>query len=207
MRRPLFACALTLCTAVASADPPAAPSAPAPAAPSPSPTQPAAQPAAPSVGTAVGLPRAPEFSLESTTGATRRLRDFSGRVVIVLYEDRDSNQQNNDLKRELAEHARTEDLTRDVSLVPVANLSAYNFWPARGYARDAVVEIAREQGYEIMIDWTGDMARAYRFRPGVSHALVVGRDGRVLFRAAGALSPRFRRNFFEAISAAIHAPR
>jgi hypothetical protein len=130
-----------------------------------------------------------------------------GRVVIVLYEDRDSNQQNNDLKRELADHARRENLTRDVSLVPVANLSAFNFWPARGFARDAVVDIARQQGYEIMIDWTGDMARAYRFRAGQSHVLVLSRDGRVLFRYSGAMAPRFRQTFFEVITQAIRSPR
>jgi hypothetical protein len=190
MIRRTFALALCLATSRAAGDPPAPP-----------PAQ------APSVATAVGLPRAPDFSLESTAGATRRLRDYLGRVVIILYEDRDSNQQNDTLKRELAEHARTDDLTRDVSLVPVANLSSYNFWPAKGYARDAVVDIARQQGYEIMIDWTGDMGRAYRFRPGQSHVLVLSREGRVLFRTAGPMTARFRQSFFEAVSQAIHAPR
>ena len=159
----------------------------------------------PPVTASVGLPMAPAFSLESTAGTTRRLRDYAGRVVIIVYEDRDSNMQNDALKRELSEHARRGELTRDVSLVAVANLSGYNFWPARGYARDAVVEIARQQGYEIMIDWTGDMANSYRFRQGRSHVMVLSRDGRVLFRYEGALNARMRQTFFDAVSDAVRA--
>lgn len=186
------ALALALLPAASAADPPATPT-PAAAAPAP-------------VTSSVGLPRAPDFALESTAGVTRRLGDYAGRVVILLYEDRDSNQQNDVLKRELAARARREDLTRDVSLVPVANLSAFNFWPARGFARDAVVDIARQQGHEIMIDWSGSMAGAWRFRAGQSHVVVIGRDGRVLFRVSGALSERFRAQFFEVITQAVRAP-
>ena len=151
-------------------------------------------------------PLAPDFALEGTSGQTRRLRDYRGRVVILIYEDRDSNQQNNDLKRELAERARTEDLTRDVAVVPVANLSSYSFWPASGFARDAVVDIARQQSMEILIDWSNSMSGAYRFRPSTSYVMVLGRDGRVLFRHAGALPMRARMRFFSVIGEAIARP-
>lgn len=151
----------------------------------------------------VPAPPAPDFALEGTSGQTRRLRDYRGRVVILIYEDRDSNQQNQALKRELAARARTEDLARDVAVVPVADLSAYDFWPASGFARDAVLDIARQQGLEILIDWSGSMAGAYRFRPSTSYVLVIGRDGRVLFRHAGSLPPRARMRFFSVIGDAI----
>lgn len=145
-------------------------------------------------------PRAPEFSLEGTAGHTRRLRDYLGRVVILMYEDRDSNQQNDTLKRELAARARVQDMTRDVAVVPVANLSGYHFWPAEGFARDAVVDIARQQQIEILIDWTGSMASAYRFRAGVSYVMVLDRAGRVIFRHAGPLPAQQRTRFFNAIA-------
>jgi hypothetical protein len=184
MRRLTLCLGLLLCSPLALGDPPTG-----------------------SVVNAVGLPRAPEFSLESTSGRTRRLRDYLGRVVIIIYEDRDSNQQNNPLKEDLAARARSEDLTRDVSLVAVANLSPYDFWPARGYARDAVVEISRQMGYEIMIDWTGAMSTAYRFRPGRSHVMVLSRDGRVLFRHNGPMSSATRGEFFALLTQAARAPR
>ena len=151
-------------------------------------------------------PRAPEFALEGTSGHTRRLRDYQGRVVILIYEDRDSNQQNNDLKRELADRARSQDLTHDVAVVPVANLSSYSFWPAAGFARDAVIDIAHQQGMEILIDWSNTMAGSYRFRPSTSYVMVLGRDGRVLFRHAGALPLRARMQFFSVIGEAVARP-
>ncbi len=151
-------------------------------------------------------PMAPPFALEGTSGASRRLQDYRGRAVILIYEDRESNQQNDELKRELAARARAQDLTRDVSVVPVANLAGYNFWPARGFARDAVVDIARAQGLEILIDWQGSMAGAYRFRPATSYVLVIDRAGQVIFRHAGTLPAQRRRDFFSAVSDAIGAP-
>lgn len=196
---------LGLASLSASADPvpdagppPAAPAAPtAPAGPE---TVVAPAPAAPLP------PMAPDFSLEGTSGRTRRLRDYQGQVVILIYEDRDSNQQNNDLKRELAERARAQDLTRDVAVVPVANLSGYSFWPAAGFARDAVIDIAREQGMEILMDWTSAMSGAYRFRPSTSYVMVLSREGRVLFRHAGALPLRARMRFFSVIGEAMARP-
>lgn len=166
-----------------------------------------ADPPPSSIVNAVGLPRAPEFTLESTTGRTRHLRDFLGRVVIIIYEDRESNQQNNALKEDLAARARRADLSRDISLVAVANLSAYDFWPARGYARDAVLEISRQMGHELMIDWSGAMSTAYRFRPGRSHVMVLARDGRVLFRHAGPMSAQMRESFFALLEEAARSPR
>lgn len=151
-------------------------------------------------------PLAPEFALEGTSGQTRRLRDYRGRVVILIYEDRDSNQQNDALKRELADRARAQDLTRDVAVVPVANLSSYSFWPASGFARDAVVDIARQQNMEILIDWSNAMSGAYRFRPATSYVMVLSREGRVLFRYAGPLPSRERMRFFSVIGDAMARP-
>jgi hypothetical protein len=146
---------------------------------------------------------APEFACEGTSGATRHLADYLGRTIIVVYEDRDSNHQNDVLKQELAARARAQDLTRDIAVVPVANLSGFNFWPAMGFARDAVLDIAREQRMEILIDWTGDMARSYRFRPAMSYVMVLTREGRVLFRHAGTLNTGARARFFNALAEAM----
>lgn len=207
-RSAVVALAWMLRATVATADPP--PESP-PAAPPAAPSAPAA-PGAPAGGETAAapapappppLPVAPNFALEGTSGATRQLRDYAGRAVILIYEDRASNTQNDELKRELANRARAQDLTRDVAVVPVANLAGYNFWPARGFARDAVVDIARQQALEILIDWEGSMAGAYRFRPGTSYVMVLDRAGRVRFRHAGTLSPQRRRAFFSAVSEAM----
>lgn len=187
---------------VAPAPPPEVQVPPAPAAPtSPPPAQ--AEPAPALTPPVRQRPMAPEFACEGTSGRTRHLSHYLGRAVIIVYEDRDSNQQNDVLKQELAARARAQDLSQDVSVVPVANLSGFAFWPAQGFARDAVLDIARQQQMEILIDWTGDMARAYRFRPAVSYVMVLSREGRVLFRHAGTLDASARGRFFNAVSESI----
>ncbi|MEZ4392241.1 MAG: hypothetical protein R3A48_14205 [Polyangiales bacterium] len=184
------------------ADPEPSPSdAAPPAAPAP-----AATPTPPAPPPAPALPMAPEFTCEGSSGATRHLRNYLGRAVVIVYEDRDSNHQNDVLKRELEDRVRAQGLASAVSVVPVANLSGFNFWPAMGYARDAVVDIARQQRTEVLIDWSGNMARAYRFRPGVSYVMVLSREGRVMFRHAGTLQASARSRFFNALTNAIAAP-
>lgn len=158
------------------------------------------------VNAASSRPMAPEFSCESSSGPTRHLADYLGRAVVIVYEDRDSNRQNEALKRELAERIRGQGLEREVAVVPVANLSGFNFWPAMGFARDAVLDIARRQGSEVLMDWSGEMARAYRFRAAMSYALVLDRHGRVLFRHAGTLQSGARSRFFNAMTEAIASP-
>lgn len=165
-----------------------------------------AAPAPPVAAPAPTHPMAPEFSCEGTSGATRRLRNYLGRAVVIVYEDRDSNHQNDVFKRELEDRVRAQGLASAVSVVPVANLSGFNFWPAMGYARDAVIDIARQQHTEVLIDWSGHMARDYRFRPGVSYVMVLSREGRVLFRHAGTLQASARSRFFNALTDAIAAP-
>lgn len=152
------------------------------------------------------LHRAPGFSLEGTSGRTRRLDEFSGRIVIVVYEDRDAVHQNDALKSDLAARARAGNVSRDVVLLPIANLAGLRFWPAEGFARGAVVDTARQQNVEILIDWTGDVGRAYGFPPRRSGVAILGRDRRVLFRESGTLSPTQRQRFFEILTAATAQP-
>jgi hypothetical protein len=149
---------------------------------------------------------APEFALEGTTGAQRRLRDYRPRVVVLVYEDRDAGSQNQALKDELARRAATSGLARHVALLPIADLHGYDFWPARGFARDAVVDIARRLGVEILIDWRGDVGRAYRMARGASNVVIVGRDGRVVYRSSGPLDAARREVFFRALDGAIAGP-
>lgn len=147
--------------------------------------------------------RAPDFALEGTSGATRRLSSYAGRVVILVYEDRDSSQQNDALKRELAARAQDATLSREVALLPIANLDGYGWWPARGFARDAVVDIARQQHHEILIDWSSTVARAYRFEPRTSHVLVIDRSGLVRYEAAGGLDAAQRAEFFRVLETVV----
>lgn len=142
-------------------------------------------------------------TLESTGGPVRRLSDFAGKVVVLIYEDRESAQQNAALKRELAERAQRADRSRNVVLLPVADLHAYDFWPAHGFARKAVVDAAAKAGIEILMDWEGSTARALKLHPKQSQVLVFDAAGSELFRSSGTLSDAERSRFFAVLERAL----
>ena len=142
-------------------------------------------------------------TLEGTSGKTRTLSDYAGKVVVLIYEDRDSATQNTELKRELAARAQTSPKAKQVRLLPVADLHAYDFWPARGFARKAVVDAAGKAGVEILMDWQGSAARVLRLVPRQSQVLLFDAGGSLVFRGAGALTTDERSKFFAALDAAV----
>lgn len=46
-------------------------------------------------------------------------------------------------------------------------------------------EFKKKLAYPVMLDWSGDVARAFSYRPKNAHLLVIGRDGKIHFSAVG----------------------
>jgi hypothetical protein len=150
--------------------------------------------------------KAPWFSLEGTSGGTRTLHDYADRVVLMMYEDRDSTDVNAPLKAEVRRRIWTEMLWKRLAVVPVADVRRYDYWPARAVVRAAVIEQAKALGTEILLDWKGDVFRHYGFRSPDSNVVLIGRDGALVYQHTGPLYPSERRRFHELLSAEL-APR
>jgi hypothetical protein len=136
---------------------------------------------------------APNATLEDADGRVSELRAFRGRPVLILYEDRDSATQNDPLKKELGELARGDRYKARIALAAVADVSAWDFWPAKGFVKDAIRDESRKQGTTIYCDWTGAFRKTFQLRRGVSNVVLVGRDGKVVFTAEGAVPVEQRR--------------
>lgn len=156
-----------------------------------------------SVGTFAEPRQAPSFALESTAGARRSLGDYAGRVVLLMYEDRDSQEQNASLKAEVRRRIRQESLGRSLAVVPIADVGRYDYWPARSVVRAAVADQAKALGTEILLDWNGDVARRYGFRTPGSNVALIGRAGELLYQRTGALAADERRRFHALLSGAL----
>src|SRR5262245_31712528 len=80
-----------------------------------------------------------DFSLPTTAERELSFASMRGKVVVLFYEDRGTRNDNQRLKdslqRALAADAA---LGARVAVLPVANVSGYDFWPARWFARRAV---------------------------------------------------------------------
>jgi hypothetical protein len=138
--------------------------------------------------------------LESSAGGRRRLSDYRGRVVVLFWEDREHQRQNAALKDALGRLANDPGLVREVAVVAVGDVQAYDFAPARSIVRGAITAIARVVGIEILFDWQGALARApFSLQTGRSNVLVLDADGRPVVRRSGELDAGERQALLDTV--------
>jgi hypothetical protein len=118
---------------------------------------------------------------------TLDLRAINGKPILVLYEDKDSAKVNELLKADLSRLAKGDRYRSAVALVPVADVQSFDFWPVRGFVKDAIRSESKKQGATIYCDWDGNLQRAAGFKRGTSSVMLIGRDARVLFAHEGAV--------------------
>lgn len=117
------------------------------------------------------------------------LRDLGGRAVALLLEDRDTKEGDNQALKD-ALGVCTERHGDRFRLIAVADVSPYDFWPARRYAKDALRKVASE-GVQLLADWKGALRKRLGLRgTGQSTLILLGPDGRVALVLRGAQGPR-----------------
>jgi hypothetical protein len=136
--------------------------------------------------------RAANAKVQDVDGKVFELASARGKPVLIVYEDKDSATQNVALKGDLAKLAKGDRYKATVALAAVADVSGYDFWPAKGFVIDAIREESRKQGTTIYCDWSGSFRDTLQLRRGVSNVLLLGRDGQVLFAAEGSVSKEGR---------------
>jgi hypothetical protein len=134
----------------------------------------------------------PAAHVTDADGSTLDLRSINGKPILVLYEDKDSATMNNALKAELARLAQGDRYRNAVALVPVADVQSFDFWPAKGFVKDAIRAESKKQNATIYCDWDGSFQKAAGFRRGTSSVMLIGRDARVLFTSEGPLAKEHR---------------
>jgi hypothetical protein len=105
-------------------------------------------------------------------------------VLVVLYQDRKSAEQNPQLKEELGRLPTTPRLT----IVAIAEVAGYHFWPAKGYVLRALRPL-QSDGATVLADWHGSLRKAYRLQSGQSALFVVAPEGQLAYFTQGQLSP------------------
>ncbi len=129
-----------------------------------------------------------DASLAATDGRTVRVADFRGRPAVLFYEDRAATAVNAHFKRALFRRGRERALLDAVAVVPVANLRAYDFFPARAIALEAVRRIERRVGTPILVDFDGALAAPPWSLPATGAGVVVlAPDGHEAMRRTGRL--------------------
>ncbi len=136
--------------------------------------------------------------VSTTRGEASRLSAFRGKPVVVFYEDKDSAELNKGFKARLFERARQQGLLDAAHVFAVANLKAFDFFPARQFAQAAVKKEEVKVGIPIFIDWEGELSSAPLSLPSkTSSVLLVDSGGNEVFRASGRLNDAEQHRFFE----------
>jgi len=135
--------------------------------------------------------------LEDADGRVLDLKALKGKPILIMYEHKDSSQQNQAFKEELSKLAKGDKYKATIALAAIADLTAYDFWPAKGFVKDAIREESKKAGTAIYCDWSGTFRGAFKLRAGTSNVVLVGKDGVVLFAAEGALKPAARKRLLD----------
>lgn len=144
----------------------------------------------------VGSPR-PSVSIRDGWDRETTLERYRGVVTLVVYEDKGSAEVNQALKEELSRLAKGDRYKRRVALFAVADVTGYDYWPVRGFVKDAIQSESHKQGTLIYCDWDGRFRGALGLHKGNSNVVLIGKDDRILFAEAGALSAARRRELID----------
>jgi hypothetical protein len=141
--------------------------------------------------------KAPNAKVEDADGRVLWMKSLMGKPILVVYEDKDSATQNQPLKNDLARLAKGDKYKSVVALAAIADVSSYDFWPVKGFVKDAIRDESKKVGTTIYCDWDASFRAAYKLKEGTSSVVLVGRNGEVLFAAEGALSADARKRLLE----------
>ena len=127
----------------------------------------------------------PDVRLDDAWDRSLTLGRYRGMPTLVVYEDKDSAEENKVLKAELSELAKGDRYKKKIALVAVADVSSYDYWPVRGFVKDAIQAESHKQGTIIYCDWKGAVRRSLDLQKGVSNVVLYGKSDEVLFSHAG----------------------
>jgi hypothetical protein len=147
--------------------------------------------------------KAPNARVEDADGRVLEMKSLKGKPILIVYEDKDSAQQNDVLKKELSRLARGDKYKSMIALAAIADVSSYDFWPVKGFVKDAIREESKKAGTTIYCDWDGRFRSTYKIREGTSNVILVGKDGHVLFAAEGSLKAPERKRLLDLIKAQV----
>nr|BDT31324.1 peroxiredoxin family protein [Myxococcus sp. MH1] len=151
---------------------------------------------------ASNLPDGPQdATLRTSSGEEVRLSRWRGKPVILFYEDKDSTKLNAGLKEELFARGKERNLLGAATVVAVANLMKFDFFPARQIALSYVRDEEKKVGVPILVDLKGAMGEAPWMLPlKTSNVLLLDAQGVLVYRHSGKMKPEEQTAFFESLS-------
>lgn len=145
-----------------------------------------------------------DATLRNASGEKAPLSTWRGKPVILFYEDKDSTALNLAFKDQLFALGKQKGLLDAVSVVAVAHLKPFNFFPARQIALSYVRDEEKKVGVPILVDLDGTLGGPpWNLPTKTSTVMVLDASGAVVYRYSGRLAEPDKRAFFSALSQVI----
>lgn len=132
-------------------------------------------------------PPAPAFHLVSGDGQELSRDDLKGKIAVIIYETRDTVEQNRAFKNELADLLAQSGSVRNATLVVAAINCVSAAWPTKAIWESKLRENSAKEKMTIYGDWDGKMAADYKMTNDVSNVVIVDQQGAIRYRRAGKL--------------------
>jgi hypothetical protein len=138
-----------------------------------------------------------DATLRSSKGEQVNLSRWRGKPVILFYEDKASVGLNGRLKEELFARGQQRGLLTAAHVVAVANLEAYNFFPAKQIALSHVRDEEKKAGVPILVDLEGTLgASPWGLPKKTSNVLLLNAEGTLIFKHSGRMKEEEMEAFF-----------
>lgn len=130
---------------------------------------------------------APSVTVADSAGRPHRFPD-AAKPMLVIYEDQDGGKDNRHAKEVLGRVNASAENRAKVEAIAVADLEKWNWWPARKYALDDIRKAESAKATTILLDWKGEIRKAWGLPKGKNSLILVAPDGKVLWSSEGTIS-------------------
>jgi peroxiredoxin len=135
--------------------------------------------------------RAPGFTLQDQYEKTVSLRQYEGHIVVLIASDKEGSSQNaawtKAIREKYADHVVVQGIA-DVSSVPF-------------FLKGKIRNDFKKDGDCILLDWKGQVFKAYDLKKGVSNVILIDKDGMIRHWSSGPASPEAVQELFKKIDA------
>ncbi|MDP2273234.1 MAG: YtfJ family protein [Archangium sp.] len=143
--------------------------------------------------------------ISNTKGQSVWMTQLWGKPTVIFYEDKDATFQNQPLKDELFKKGKEKGLLDAVSVIAIANVRAFDWFPAKNFVVAAVKDAEKKSGVPVYVDWTGSLSsKPWNLSATGSNVLVIDATGeKVLFSKVGALTAAEIDQVFELLTSLV----
>jgi hypothetical protein len=149
-----------------------------------------------------------DATVENSSGSSTRLSTLWKKPTLLFYEDRDSTQINQHVKEALFAAGKARGLLDSVTVIAVANVAAYDWFPARNFVLAAVRDVEKKFNLPVYLDFKGQLAAPPWSLPAKSSTVVLLDAGGVIRTSwKGRLSEADVSAMFERLAALLDEPK